>query len=186
MSISYTTNRYGSISIALHWIMLLLIAAVYTCIELKGYFPKGSETREALKMWHFMLGLSVFALVWIRLVSIITGHIPPIVPTPPMWQKLLAKALHGALYLLMIGLPLLGWLLLSAAGKPIPFFGLNLPALINENKNLASTIKELHETGGTIGYYLIGLHAVAGLFHHYLVKDNTLVRMLPSRHSQSN
>jgi cytochrome b561 len=71
--------------------------------------------------------------------------------------------------------------LLSAAGKPIPFFGLDLPALISENKDLARTLKELHETCGTIGYFLIGLHAVAALFHHYIVRDNTLLRMLPKR-----
>ncbi|MGV3583151.1 MAG: cytochrome b [Methylophilus sp.] len=181
MYINNTSNRYEPISIALHWVMVLLMVAVYACIELREFFPKGSDPREALKMWHFMLGLSIFVLVWVRIIAMITGHVPPIVPEPPMWQKLLAKAAHGALYLLMIGLPLLGWFLLSAAGKPIPFFGLDLPALISENKDLARTLKELHETGGTIGYFLIGLHAVAALFHHYIVRDNTLLRMLPKR-----
>lgn len=126
-----------------------------------------------------MLGLCVGILVWVRLLLMITGSKPPIVPSPPRWQHLLSKAVHGALYLLMIALPILGWFMLSAAGKPIPFFGLDLPALINENKALSKQIKEIHETGGTIGYYLIGLHAVAGLIHHYFMRDNTLVRMLP-------
>jgi superoxide oxidase len=181
MNISNTSSRYEPISIALHWVMVLLIVAVYACIELRELFPKGSDPREALKMWHFMLGLSIFVLVWARIIAMMTGHVPPIVPELPLWQKLLAKAVHGALYLLMIGLPLVGWFLLSAAGKPIPFFGLDLPALISENKDLAHTLKELHETGGTIGYFLIGLHAVAALFHHYFVRDNTLMRMLPKR-----
>jgi cytochrome b561 len=78
-------------------------------------------------------------------------------------------------------MPLAGWLLLSAAGKPIPFFGLHLPALIGQSKDTAEFIKEIHETGGTVGYFLIGLHAVAALYHHYVVRDNTLLRMLPSR-----
>ncbi|MNP75825.1 hypothetical protein D3C76_1729480 [compost metagenome] len=81
----------------------------------------------------------------------------------------------------MIGAPLAGWLILSAAGKPIPFFGLELPALIGPDKELAGQIKELHELAGTAGYWLIGLHAVAALFHHYVSRDNTLVRMLPGR-----
>jgi cytochrome b561 len=89
--------------------------------------------------------------------------------------------MHVALYVLMIGMPVAGWLMLSADGKPIPFFGLQLPALIDKSKDLAKIIKEIHETGGTVGYYLIGLHAVAALFHHYYVRDNTLQRMLPSR-----
>ncbi len=72
-------------------------------------------------------------------------------------------------------------LLLSAAGKSIPFFGLQLPALIGESKSLADVIKEIHEIGGTVSYFLIGLHAAAALFHHYFVLDDTLRRMLPSR-----
>ncbi|MDO8457628.1 MAG: cytochrome b [Burkholderiaceae bacterium] len=176
-----TTDRYGSLSIALHWVMVLLLIAVYACIELREFFPKDSDPRNALKTWHFMLGLSVLALVVVRMLVNLTSPTPRIVPNPPQWQNLSAKAMHIALYALMVGLPLAGWLMLSASGKPIPFFGLQLPALIGQNKELAGTIKELHEAGGTIGYFLIGLHALAGLYHHYFVRDNTLVRMLPGR-----
>ena len=87
--------------------------------------------------------------------------------------------MHGALYLLMIAMPLGGWLILSASGKPIPFFGLELPALVAENQALADQVKEIHEIGGTAGYWLIGLHAAAALFHHYIQRDNTLRRMWP-------
>ena len=81
----------------------------------------------------------------------------------------------------MIFMPVAGWLVLSASGKPIPFFGLVLPPLMGENTDAAHQIKELHETVGTIGYYLIGLHALAALVHHYVMKDDTLRRMLPWR-----
>ena len=87
-----------------------------------------------------------------------------------------------ALYVFMLGMPVLGWMLLSVEGTPIPFFGWQLPALLNENKALAETIKEIHETGATIGYFLIGLHAAAALYHHYLLRDDTLRRMLPKWH----
>jgi cytochrome b561 len=69
--------------------------------------------------------------------------------------------------------------MLSAGGKPIPFFGVQMPALLAENKDLAGQLKEVHETVGTIGYFLIGAHALAALFHHFITRDNTLVRMLP-------
>jgi superoxide oxidase len=179
MQIKESSNRYRSISIAMHWLMVVLIVAVYACILLREVYPKGSDPREALKMWHFMLGLSVFILIWVRLFFIFTGNKPAIVPTPPTWQTVLAKVVHLGLYLLMIGMPILGWLILSASGKPISFFGLALPALIGENKELGKFIKEIHETGGTVGYFLIGLHTVAGLFHHYFIRDSTLIRMLP-------
>jgi len=176
------SNRYGSLSIALHWLMLLLFVAVYATIELRGLFPKGSDPREAMKAWHFMLGLSVFVLVWLRLAIYATaGPAPPVQPEPPRWQELAAKLMHVALYVFMFAMPVLGWLILSAEAKPIPFFGLNLPALVGENKPLAETVKEIHETFGEVGYWLIGLHAAAALFHHYFLRDNTLRRMLPSR-----
>lgn len=181
MNIRNTIDRYGSLSIVLHWLMLLLIIAVYACIELREFYPKGSDLREALKTWHFMLGLSVFVLVWVRIYARLTAPSPRITPEPASWQSLSAKLVHIALYALMIGMPLLGWLLLSAAGKPIPFFGLELPALVSKNKDLADLIKEIHETVGTAGYFLIGLHALAALFHHYVVRDNTLLRILPNR-----
>jgi cytochrome b561 len=175
-----STDRYGLLSVGLHWSMLLLLVAVYACMELSDFYPKGSDSRAALKTWHFMLGLSVLVLVWIRLVEHVFGLVPRIEPNPPGWQMLLAKLMHLALYVFMIGMPLLGWLTLSAEGKPIPFFGLELPALIDESKDVAKSIKEIHETGATVGYFLVGLHAAAALFHHYVLRDNTLRRMLPS------
>ena len=108
MNIRNTSERYGSISAGLHWLMLLLIIAVYASIDLREYYPKGSYIRDALKTWHFMLGLSVFVLVWARLIFIIIGQVPRIIPEPPKWQMLSAKVTHLALYIFMIGMPILG------------------------------------------------------------------------------
>jgi len=173
------THRYSTLSISLHWLMLFLLAAVYACIELHENFPAGGDIRHALKTWHFMLGLSVFFLVWIRIAARVFNSAPPITPTPPAWQMIFAKIIHLALYVLMIGMPLGGWLMLSTAGKPIPFFGLELPALLAQDKHLSKQIYEIHKTVGEIGYWLIGLHAAAAVFHHYIAKDDTLRRMLP-------
>jgi superoxide oxidase len=180
-STNTTADRYSTISITLHWVMVVLLVAVYALINLADVFPRGSDARNLMKTWHFMLGLSVLALVLVRIAVNVTKTAPAIVPQPPKWQMLSAKGMHLALYALMVCLPILGWFLLSASGKPIPFFGLQLPALVAANKELAGTIKEIHETGGTMGYFLIGLHALAGLYHHYFVKDNTLLRMMLKR-----
>ncbi len=176
-----TEHRYGSLSIALHWLMLLLIAAVYLTIEFRGIFPKGSTERSLMVQTHFMLGLTVFALTWLRLLARVIAPTPQIVPAIPMWQAIPAKLMHLALYLLMIGAPLAGWLILSAKGKPIPFYGLELPALISKNPDLAEQIEHWHILAANIGYWLIGLHAAAALLHHYISRDNTLTRMLPRR-----
>lgn len=176
-----TTERYGTLSIGMHWLMLALLVGVYACIELRVFYPKGSDPREVLKMWHFMLGLGVLALVFVRLAIRLAGDRPRIQPTPPAWQQYLAQCMHVALYVFLFAMPLLGWLVLSASGKAIPFFGLELPALVGPDKALAGTLKEIHETIGTVGYYLVGLHAVAALYHHYFMHDDTLRRMLPRR-----
>ncbi|MEN9855245.1 MAG: hypothetical protein RLZZ157_371 [Pseudomonadota bacterium] len=182
MSDTQRTDKYPTSAIALHWLMLALIVAVYAAILLRENFPRGSEIREAFKAWHFTLGLSVLTLVIVRLgLRLTRWTIPPITPKPAGWQHKLSGVVHIGLYGLMIGMPIGGWLILSASGKTIPFWGISLPALIGENKALAGQIKELHEIGGKVGYGLIGLHAAAALHHHYILKDNTLLRMMPKR-----
>ncbi len=181
MNQASSPNRYSGLSIAIHWVMLLLIVAVYACIELREYYPRGSDIREGLKIWHNMLGLSVLALVVVRIVARLGRPVPPIAPEPPAWQMLSAKLVHFALYAMMILMPLAGWLILSAEGKAIPFFGFELPPLVGKNEGFAELIEELHEAGGKIGYFLIGLHALASLVHHYVAKDNTLRRMMPGK-----
>lgn len=173
--------RYHAALMSMHWLMLLLLVAVYVTMELRGLFPRGGDTRAAMRTWHYMLGLSVFALVWLRLLFKWASPTPPISPPPPTWQQLTSTALQWAFYAFMFAMPLLGWLILSANGKPIPFFGLELPALTSPNKDLASSIKSIHETVATVGYFMLGLHAAAALFHHYFLRDNTLTRMIPIR-----
>jgi cytochrome b561 len=175
------SDRYGRFSILIHWSTLAILVAVYACIELREMYPRGSAIREALKTWHYMLGLTVFFLVWLRITARLVGKTPPIVPEAPRWQLISANTVELALYALMIVLPLLGWVTLSAEGEAIPFFGLQLPAVVDANKALAERTEEVHETLATVGYFLIGLHAIAALFHHYVRRDNALRRMTLSR-----
>lgn len=176
-----TTEHYAPLSIGMHWLMLALLVAVYACIELRELAPRGSDLRTGLKTWHFMLGLSVFALVFLRLAIRLTTPAPRRDASLPAWQHHLAGLMHGLLYAFLIVMPVLGWLTLSAGGKVIPFFGLELPSLIAPDKPLGEQLEELHGAIGTIGYYLVGLHAAAALYHHYFMHDNTLRRMLPRR-----
>lgn len=176
-----TTDRYATLSIAVHWLMLLLLIGVYAAINLHDLAEKGSALRADLKIWHFALGMSVLALVALRLTArLVSGPAPRIGPAPPAWQQRLAEAMHLALYAFMIGMPLLGWFAVSAKGDPVAFYGMQLPLLIGPDKGLYRSLKDIHETIGTAGYYLIGLHAAAALFHHYVLRDNTLARMLPA------
>jgi cytochrome b561 len=181
MTSSTASDRYATPVIALHWLIFLLIVISFASIELREFFPKGSAPREAMKSLHFMIGLTVLALVVARIAARFLSPTPRILPPPPHWQEIAARVVHLALLVFMVAMPILGWLILSAEGDPVPFWGLELPPLIAADKALAEQIEEIHETVGNIGYFLIGAHAAAALFHHYVVRDNTLVRMLPRR-----
>lgn len=176
-----STAGFGIISIALHWLVVVLVVAAYCAMEFKSVYPKGSPGREAMAQWHYMLGLSVFALVWLRLIFRWAGATPVIEPAPPKWQATLATAAHWALYVLLVALPLVGWAAASAKGVEISLFAVQIPPLLGTDKALSKTLKDIHEAGATIGYFLIGLHAAAALFHHYILRDNTLRMMLPAR-----
>jgi len=179
MNWSNTRAGYGRLNVSLHWLMLALLIAVYCTMEFKGIYKKGTPGRDAIMMWHYMLGLTVFLLVWVRVLARLGASRPAIEPALPAWQAALARITHWTLYALMIGLPALGWLTLSAKGLAIPFFGAELPPLIGKSQALAKTLKDVHEWIAKAGYFVIGLHAAAALYHHYVRRDNTLRLMLP-------
>ena len=182
MSDALRPSRYANTAILIHWLVVLLVMAAYACILLRENYERGSDIREALKTWHFMLGLGVLATTLLRAgLRAFVWNTPPITPAPPRFLHWLSIAAHLAIYIWLIIMPLAGWTILSAEGDPIPFLGFNLPPLTGVSENLAEQVQGLHEAGGTVGYFLLGLHATAALFHHYLMKDNTLLRMLPRR-----
>jgi cytochrome b561 len=175
-------QRYDRFTIAVHWLTLGLCVALFASIELRVLFAKGSAIREAFKATHFMLGLLILGLTVMRLGHRVSqSSRPPIVPAPPRWQAALSATVHALLYLMLVGMPLLGWATLSAAGKPIPFFGLEVPALMAPDKGLAKQLESLHKLIGNWTYALIALHAAAALLHHLVWRDNTLRRMGPAR-----
>jgi cytochrome b561 len=171
--------KYSRPLVSLHWLMFLLLILVYAAMEFRVLFDKGMPQREFMKSLHVMFGLCVFALVFLRLLAKRLSPRPQDVETQGL--KLLFHRASGAghvvLYLFMAIMPIAGWLMLSAAGKPIPFFGLELSALIAPDEALAKQIKATHALAGNIGYGLIGLHVAAALFHQMVLKDRLLERM---------
>jgi cytochrome b561 len=171
--------KYSRPLVSLHWLMFLLLILVYAAMEFRVLFEKGMPQREFMKSLHVMFGLCVFALVWLRLLAKRLSPRPEVLEAQGL-RLLLHRASgagHVVLYLFMAIMPIAGWLMLSAAGKPIPFFGLELPALIAPDEALAKQIKAAHALAGNIGYGLIGLHVAAALFHQMVLKDRLLERM---------
>lgn len=176
-----TKERYGSLFVALHWIMLLVMAAVFATIELHENYPRGDPMRGLLMAWHFQLGLTVLLLVGVRIVLKLTAPDPEIKPALTRAQHLGANAMHLALYLIMIVMPIAGFVGRTLAGKVVYFFGIALPVLLAPNKDLAENIFDIHSLIGNTAYFLIATHAIVALYHHYIQKDNTFTRMLPER-----
>lgn len=172
-----SARRFPRGLIVLHWLTLLLLVAVYVTMELRGMFPRGSASREAIKTAHYFLGISVFALTWLRLGLRLAGGTPPITPRPPRWQSALAAAVALALYGLLLAMPVIGYLLLNAEGTAPSIGGLQLPRLIAENASLAESLEGWHERIADAGYWLVGLHALAAIYHHHVRHDDTLLRM---------
>lgn len=173
-----TSGRYSTIIILLHWLTVLLFILVYSSMEFRDIFEKGTDTRNLMKTAHYAFGLSIFIVFWIRVVARVSSQ-PPLDNTQsPKWQKILAKTTHSALYLLMLVQPLLGWLLLNSQQSDTLIFGLPLPQLILPDAAAEDVLEQLHELTATMGYYLIGLHSAAALVHHYYFKDAILLKML--------
>ena len=172
------TVRYSGLAVFFHWAVFLLIATAYAAIELKGFTAKGSAARALSMSVHEWAGALVIVLAVPRLLWRLMGGAPA--PEPgPRWMHLLGGAMHLLLYLFIFIQPVLGLLALNAGGHlmTLPGLGIELPSLVAQNADLKDALKEIHETLGTAFYTVIGLHAVAALFHHYMLGDNTLRRM---------
>lgn len=173
-------RRYSPGLRRLHWLMALLILAAYLLIEQRGLFPRGSTERAAMVQGHFWAGISVFVLVWWRLLARRRHGAPPVTPALDRFSALAAKLGHLALYAFFIVMPLLGLATAWSDGKAvlIPFTGIALPALLPENEALAHSLEDLHGTIGEVFYWVIGLHVLAAIWHHGFRRDDTLKRML--------
>lgn len=179
MSWKNSKERFGTLSMALHWLIFALLVAVVALMELREIFPKGSIPREAMKSWHYLLGMLVLVLALLRVIARWSGPVPALVSGTPGWQRKLATMVHFGLYAIMLGMPVLGWMLLGASSETLHGFGWELPALLAPDEALAEALEEIHEAGAKLAYVLLGLHVCGALYHHFIRHDDTLTRMLP-------
>lgn len=177
-------KRYSQWQIALHWITLLLIIIGYTTIEIKGYFVDDDDTYLMLRTLHFNVGVFIWLCMGIRILLRFIKPTPPIVPVLNPWQQKMAAGMHIALYVCFFTMPILGVLIHYFNGASWSLLGMDVSGLSPAMRPIGRTIKSIHENLGTIGYYLIGLHTMAALYHHYIQKDNTLIRMLQAHNKK--
>jgi cytochrome b561 len=169
--------RYTSIAIILHWVMALLIFVTWSIAIAVADLPL-SPARITGLSWHKWLGVSIFFLVILRLLWRATHPVPVLKLVMPLWQKRAMQLTHVVLYLLMILIPIVGWLMSSAKGYTVNYFGLfELPDLVDKDKALGHQLKEIHELLANGLMVLVGLHILAALKHQYVDKDGLIGRM---------
>ena len=170
--------------VGLHWLTLLLIVAAYVIGSLLEDMTL-SPLKLKLYAWHKWVGMLVLFLLPLRLLLRLTDRLDHAAGLLP-WEARASAAVHGALYLSLLAVPLLGWLQSSAAGFPVVWFAvLPLPDLVGKDKALAEIFKELHAGSVNLLLALVALHAAAALYHQYVRHDGVLARMVPWLRSKS-
>ena len=139
-----------------------------------------SPDKFAAYALHKSIGMTLFALAIARLIWALLAKRPKLPDSMPRWQIIVSKIVEGFLYLLVILMPLTGWLMSSAANTPVSVFGwFTLPDLVEPSEQLVERLKTGHESQSIALMLLSGLHALAALKHHFVDKDRVLLTMLP-------
>lgn len=166
---------------ALHWLIAVLILAMAT-IGLSMVGMRDSPDKVAVFALHKSIGITILALMVLRLSWRLYAGAPPPMAGIPSLQQRLAGATHGALYVLLLMVPISGWMMHSASGFPLQWFGLfNLPNLVAANEVLQERAKTMHEFLFWLLAALALVHIAAAFYHHLFQGDATLLRMLPGR-----
>ncbi|MFT3734508.1 MAG: cytochrome b [Rhodocyclaceae bacterium] len=169
---------YSLPAIALHWLMALAIVCAF-CVGLYMVGLPFSPQKLQIYSWHKWAGVSIFLLALLRVVWRLLRR-PPAAVAMPRWQQLASAATHGLLYLLMLAIPLSGWLMSSAKGVPTVWFGvLPLPDLLTRDAELGRQLATLHAGLNYTLAALVFVHAAAAIKHHFIDHDTVLIRMLP-------
>jgi len=174
-----SNTGFTGVAIGLHWLIAIAIIGTFALGLYMHELPL-SPQKLRLYSWHKWAGVTIFLFVMLRLVWRLS-HRPPEMPAGmPAWQRKAAEATHVLLYLLMLAVPLSGWLMSSAKGFQTVWFGvLPLPDLLDKNKELGDLLQEVHEVLNFSMAALVIAHLGAALKHHFIDRDDVLARMLP-------
>lgn len=174
-----TGQRYTATAIVLHWLMAVLILGSFAV----GVYMSGlplSPTKLRIYSWHKWAGVTIFLLTLLRLAWRAT-HRPPALPaTMPRWQQYAAHIGHALLYLLMIVIPVSGWLMSSAKGFQTVYFGvLPIPDLLSKDTALGDRLRDVHQALNFLMLALVSGHVAMAVKHHFVDRDDILTRMSP-------
>jgi cytochrome b561 len=170
-------QQYDRVAIGLHWTIALLILAAFLLGLTVDEFPKSWD--GAVVNTHTLLGLAVLALSLARLAWRLGHKPPPLLKSGGHLAQLFAKAAHRLLYLLMLAVPLIGVPTLLYRGRGIDFGLFAIDPVLPRTPEMFGPLTEIHELSAYALLLLAAGHALAALYHHLVLRDRTLTRMLP-------
>jgi cytochrome b561 len=179
MPIRNTTARWGALAQLFHWTIVALILVQLVLANQYNHLPLGMAKLGVIAR-HKSVGITIFLLAVLRLAWRLMNPVPPLPDTLKPYERVLAHITHFALYAIILVMPITGWIMSSARNFPVSWFGLvQLPDLVGQNKALYEAMHETHDIlAGTLIAVAV-LHVLAALKHHFILKDDTLRRMLP-------
>jgi cytochrome b561 len=180
MRIRNSSQGYGAIAMALHWIVAVLVLAAWLLGQFGDELPRGTARQTGL-FAHISIGLAIIVFTTARLLRRLIDPPPPPEKSPlGVWGERAAQAVHYLLYAALFIVPAAGIVVQFAGGHALPVFGLlELPSPWPADRTFSHNTGEIHELLANTLLILVGLHAAAALLHHYVFRDRTLLRMLP-------
>ncbi len=177
-------DAWGTPAKLLHWVMAALIVAQIG-LGFMAVNWRLSPTKLNLFFWHKSIGMLLLALLALRLAWRMVNPAPGLPTGMPAWERNAARANHALLYLLLLALPVSGWVVNSAANIPLRIFWLiPLPALVAPDETLADRVALLHRGLFAVLALVLVAHIGAALRHHFVKRNTVLLRMLPGRWSR--
>jgi len=179
MVIRNTPTRWGAVAQFLHWLIVILVIVQVVLASIADDLPLGMK-KLAMLARHKSVGITILGLAMIRLLWRWANPTPPLPDTLRPYERALARFTHAVLYFLLFAMPLSGWMMSSARGFPVSWFGFfQLPDLVPKSKPLYEALLTTHQTLALVLAAVVTLHAAAALKHHFMMKDDVLRRMLP-------
>lgn len=175
-------TSFGVVAQAFHWGMVLLLVVQYTVAWTMPHIGRGTLP-VGLVGWHLSIGTALLALVLARLLWRVTHPVQP--PQGSRLLNALAGTGHAAIYILLLAVPVMGWINASSRGYEVHLFGAaTLPPLSATGSALGHSMGDIHAYASYVLIGVVGLHVLAALYHHWILKDGVMERMLPLRRAK--
>jgi cytochrome b561 len=179
MTYGTRTDHYPATSKLLHWLVVVCVLTTAPVAIAMTRVSKG-PTQDILYNFHKSLGVLILILMILRLINRLAVGALTAAPEIEPWQKTISSVVHTSLYVLLIAMPIVGYIANSIYGAPTPFFGLfDIPPLLSKNEALATQLFTIHRWVGWLVIFLVLIHVSAALYHHFIRGDSVLKRMLP-------